>query len=1033
MANGNKMSRSLSLALALCLMLTLLPSVPALAAQYGCTVTGSSVKFRQKPSSSATYWEKLPDGWVMEVLDTVEQNGATWYYVQGSVPSSATKTYKGYILGDFFRLLTDTEAAQWQSNPTQGTISGGSSSGTSTDTSASTDTSTGGSTSSGTVSSGSYVKTTTGGVNLRSQPNTTSSSVTSLAEGTELAVVSYSQGWYYVSYGSKYGYVSEGFVTAVSGSTSGGSSTGTGTDTSSSLNAVSATVRTTGGTLTLRSSQSTSASALAYIPNLTILLVYNAGEKWSQVTYNGKTGYVLTSYLDFGSGSGGTSGTATVRTTGGTLTLRSSQSTSASALAYIPNLTILLVYNAGEKWSQVTYNGKTGYVLTSYLDFGSGSGGTSGTATVRTTGGTLTLRSSQSTSASALAYIPHLTVITVLDRGEKWSSVTYNGKTGYVLSSYLDFGDSGTETPTPTPTTSATSAVVKTTGGTLTLRESQSTGAKALAYIPNKTVLTILHKDTQWCLTTYNGKTGYVLTSYLTFDSSSSSYAAYVYVEKNSVYIRASAQKNGNVLTKVNKNVFPMWGSAVQNDGYTWYPVTVNSVNGYVRGDCSYQMTQAQYDTYKNSGKIVTPDPNADKKSSYIMNTESNALNIRAAASTASTSLGVAKKGDVFKYTGTSTVAGVLWYKIDYDGISSFVMGKYCTVLTNAEYQAYISTLPTPTPTPAPTAIPVLADMSDTAYGVKANIFIRQSASTSSTSVTKIYTDHAYMTVLGDYQWNGSDIWYKIKYNNKTGWIRGDLIHIMTVAEKKAELGGSDSSTDSGTYVKYETLRLGSTGDAVTKLQKALVEKGYLASSEVSGQYLSSTKTAVIAFQKANNLTQDGLAGQKTLSKLYGTPTYDTSGIDTTLYPVEMVDWYKGDIQKVWSKGTTAVITDVKTGLSFRARRWSGAYHADVEPLTAADTAVMCKIYGVSDSQDIAEKNLYQRRALWVTVGGRTFAASMYGVPHNYPDGDTIADNDFSGQFCVHFVNSMTHGTMKVDADHQKMIQYAYDHAPSTK
>ncbi len=893
MANGNKMSRSLSLALALCLMLTLLPSVPALAVQYGCTVTGSSVKFRQKPSSSATYWEKLPDGWVMEVLDTVEQNGATWYYVQGSVPSSATKTYKGYILGDFFRLLTDTEAAQWQSNPTQGTISGGSSAGTSTDTSASTDTSTGGSTSSGTVSSGSYVKTTTGGVNLRSQPNTTSSSVTSLAEGTELAVVSYSQGWYYVSYGSKYGYVSEGFVTAVSGSTSGGSSTGTGTDTSSSLNAVS--------------------------------------------------------------------------------------------------------------------------------------------ATVRTTGGTLTLRSSQSTSASALAYIPHLTVITVLDRGEKWSSVTYNGKTGYVLSSYLDFGDSGTETPTPTPAASATSAVVKTTGGTLTLRESQSTGAKALAYIPNKTVLTILHKDTQWCLTTYNGKTGYVLTSYLTFDSSSSSYAAYVYVEKNSVYIRASAQKNGNVLTKVNKNVFPMWGSAVQNDGYTWYPVTVNSVNGYVRGDCSYQMTQAQYDTYKNSGKIVTPDPNADKKSSYIMNTESNALNIRAAASTASTSLGVAKKGDVFKYTGTSTVAGVLWYKIDYDGISSFVMGKYCTVLTNAEYQAYISTLPTPTPTPAPTAIPVLADMSDTAYGVKANIFIRQSASTSSTSVTKIYTDHAYMTVLGDYQWNGSDIWYKIKYNNKTGWIRGDLIHIMTVAEKKAELGGSDSSTDSGTYVKYETLRLGSTGDAVTKLQKALVEKGYLASSEVSGQYLSSTKTAVIAFQKANNLTQDGLAGQKTLSKLYGTPTYDTSGIDTTLYPVEMVDWYKGDIQKVWSKGTTAVITDVKTGLSFRARRWSGAYHADVEPLTAADTAVMCKIYGVSDSQDIAEKNLYQRRALWVTVGGRTFAASMYGVPHNYPDGDTIADNDFSGQFCVHFVNSMTHGTMKVDADHQKMIQYAYDHAPSTK
>jgi hypothetical protein len=67
---------------------------------------------------------------------------------------------------------------------------------------------------------------------------------------------------------------------------------------------------------------------------------------------------------------------------------------------------------------------------------------------------------------------------------------------------------------------------------------------------------------------------------------------------------------------------------------------------------------------------------------------------------------------------------------------------------------------------------------------------------------------------------------------------------------------------------------------------------------------------------------------------------------------------------------------------------------------------------------------------LWVTIGGRTFAASLYGVPHNYPAGDTIPDNDFSGQFCVHFVNSKIHSSGKVDAEHQAAIQYAYDHAP---
>ena len=54
-------------------------------------------------------------------------------------------------------------------------------------------------------------------------------------------------------------------------------------------------------------------------------------------------------------------------------------------------------------------------------------------------------------------------------------------------------------------------------------------------------------------------------------------------------------------------------------------------------------------------------------------------------------------------------------------------------------------------------------------------------------------------------------------------------------------------------------------------------------------------------------------------------------------------------------------------------------------------------------------------------------------MPHNYPDGDTIPDNNFNGQFCIHFVNSKTHGSSKnpahVDSDHQKAIMYAYENA----
>ena len=126
------------------------------------------------------------------------------------------------------------------------------------------------------------------------------------------------------------------------------------------------------------------------------------------------------------------------------------------------------------------------------------------------------------------------------------------------------------------------------------------------------------------------------------------------------------------------------------------------------------------------------------------------------------------------------------------------------------------------------------------------------------------------------------------------------------------------------------------------------------------------------------------------------------------------------------------MLTDVSTGLSVAAQRYAGGSHADVEPLTAGDTAIMCRIYGVSESQEISEKNLYQRRPLWVTISGRSLAASMYGVPHN-PGGDTLPDNDYTGQFCVHFVGSKVHRTNEVDATHQAAINYAYNIAPVKK
>ncbi len=68
---------------------------------------------------------------------------------------------------------------------------------------------------------------------------------------------------------------------------------------------------------------------------------------------------------------------------------------------------------------------------------------------------------------------------------------------------------------------------------------------------------------------------------------------------------------------------------------------------------------------------------------------------------------------------------------------------------------------------------------------------------------------------------------------------------------------------------QHYTLKEGAEGRDVKMLQEQLVDLGYLSESEVDRIYGSVTIEAVKAFQKRNGLSVDGLAGEKTLEKLY--------------------------------------------------------------------------------------------------------------------------------------------------------------------
>ena len=90
----------------------------------------------------------------------------------------------------------------------------------------------------------------------------------------------------------------------------------------------------------------------------------------------------------------------------------------------------------------------------------------------------------------------------------------------------------------------------------------------------------------------------------------------------------------------------------------------------------------------------------------------------------------------------------------------------------------------------------------------------------------------------------------------------------------------------------YETLEVGSRGDAVRDLQQALVDQGFL-SGGVDGIFGNGTAGGVEAFQESAGLEPTGIADAETQSKLFGgidvraalmaEPWFANGGSDTTL------------------------------------------------------------------------------------------------------------------------------------------------------
>ena len=258
------------------------------------------------------------------------------------------------------------------------------------------------------------------------------------------------------------------------------------------------------------------------------------------------------------------------------------------------------------------------------------------------------------------------------------------------------------------------------------------------------------------------------------------------------------------------------------------------------------------------------------------------------------------------------------------------------------------------------------------------------------------------------------------KNNNLTvDGVAGPTTQTKLYSSSAVGATGSSNST----LATNQTLAQGDAGTQVKLLQERLKELGYY-NTTIDSDYGYRTAEAVSDFQRANGLNVTGKADSTTLKKLVSSSALSKEDAEKAeenekKYVTEQLDWFK-DGESTFPKKAIIKVKDCKTGLIFNAKVLYGTNHLDVEPLTASDTATLLKINGGVEFS-------YKRRPVLVQYDGHVYAASIYSEPH----GDqTITDNNFDGQFCLHFYGSKLHkkdenGVQVVDSDHQKCVNEA--------
>lgn len=200
------------------------------------------------------------------------------------------------------------------------------------------------------------------------------------------------------------------------------------------------------GSVNIRSEAGVTKPIIGWAKNGAAVEILYRGNSWHKVMVvsSGKVGWVYGRYVKINSStasSGGVSSdsssvsgnVASVMTKypSSTVNIRAGAGTGYAVLAEVRRGTRMSVLGSSDNWYQVYVpsKGVTGYISKNYTSLG---------LAAKTTGN-VNFRTGAGTGYSRIGTIGKGSSVTVLNRGESWSQVSYGGKMGYISNKYYSF------------------------------------------------------------------------------------------------------------------------------------------------------------------------------------------------------------------------------------------------------------------------------------------------------------------------------------------------------------------------------------------------------------------------------------------------------------------------------------------------------------------------------------------------------------------------------------------------------------------